>query len=384
MLAIFFLIAGLYMILKKEVRISSKKSIKGPVAQKIGLIFLVPALLSYILKLVPPGPFSVILAYVSLAGYAIATISIFYFIFFYKPTSKDSAKNVIPIAIPNHQTMKVDQLSPTPTIQEYKLDDKKRVLFVIIAVVAFFIVIGLGFVIKNALNSGGYVKNTQENNASYSKEEYIKQIVEDAKKLTTLPSQIDSGTTMVDIIAEPSAIRYQYVLHDLDTSALSNEILKSTIISDLCKNKGATNILDQGVNMEYSYTVKNSQKTFFISFSKEDCLISQLPTVQEQNKQLAPPIQKTEQIQQTFPGQKQAVDPIIKIQLCHSEALQFSKDSREEVMAELGKNTDYYSICNSASNISSCTMKLIEQNIATANSLENDYYNSKYQECLSN
>ncbi len=87
MLAIFFLIAGLYMIFKKEVRISSKRSIKGRVAQNIGLIFLAPAILSYVLKLIPDSPLGVILSYVSLVGYGIAIISIFYFIFFYKSTN---------------------------------------------------------------------------------------------------------------------------------------------------------------------------------------------------------------------------------------------------------------------------------------------------------
>ena len=90
MLDIFFLIAGLYMIFEKKVRISSKKSIEGTIAQKIGLIFLIPALLSYAVKIIPRNPLSTIFAYASLAGYAVAIISIFYFIFFYKITNKDT------------------------------------------------------------------------------------------------------------------------------------------------------------------------------------------------------------------------------------------------------------------------------------------------------
>lgn len=92
MLAIFFTIAGLYMIFKKEVKISSKKSIKGKVAQKIGLIFIIPAILSYILKLIPENPINVFLIYVIFTGYAVAIISIFYFIFFYKIKSEDKIK----------------------------------------------------------------------------------------------------------------------------------------------------------------------------------------------------------------------------------------------------------------------------------------------------
>lgn len=84
MLATFFLIAGLYMVFKKEIRISSKRIIKGKLAQKIGIIFITPALLSYAIKLIPESPFSVILAYISLVSFALAFISIIYFIFFYK------------------------------------------------------------------------------------------------------------------------------------------------------------------------------------------------------------------------------------------------------------------------------------------------------------
>lgn len=92
MLAIFFTIAGLYMIFKKEVKISSKKSIKGKVAQKIGLIFIIPAILSYILKLIPENPINIFLIYIIITGYAVAIISIFYFIFFYKIKSEDKIK----------------------------------------------------------------------------------------------------------------------------------------------------------------------------------------------------------------------------------------------------------------------------------------------------
>ena len=92
MLNIFFLIAGLYMIFKKEVKVSSKRLIKGKTAQKIGLIFLIPVILSYISKLISSGSHSVILAYISLVGYGIAILFIFYFVFFYKQTNNDKEK----------------------------------------------------------------------------------------------------------------------------------------------------------------------------------------------------------------------------------------------------------------------------------------------------
>lgn len=56
MLSTIFLVAGLYIIFKKEIVISSKKSIKGTKAQIIGLLLIAPALLGYVLQIIPEKP----------------------------------------------------------------------------------------------------------------------------------------------------------------------------------------------------------------------------------------------------------------------------------------------------------------------------------------
>ena len=84
------------------------------------------------------------------------------------------------------------------------------------------------------------------------------------------------------------------------------------------------------------------------------------------------------------PTQQQTVDSGIKIRLCMSEAEQFASDRREEAYAELNKKTDYASACSGEASFGACTMKLIELNMAKANSLKSDYYISKYHECMSN
>ncbi len=103
------------------------------------------------------------------------------------------------------------------------------------------------------------------------KEELVKQIVESAKSQTNLPAELDSTTTMTDIIAVPGAIRYQYVLHDADTSSFSNATFRNLIISKLCKDESSKNILNEGINIEFSYAVKDSQQTYFTSFTKANC-----------------------------------------------------------------------------------------------------------------
>lgn len=84
MLSAIFLIAGLYMVFKKEIKISSKRVIKGKIPQRIGLVFVISGLLPSVIKLIPESPISVMLEYVSIASFVIAFLSIFYFIFFYK------------------------------------------------------------------------------------------------------------------------------------------------------------------------------------------------------------------------------------------------------------------------------------------------------------
>ncbi|MFA5069738.1 MAG: zinc-ribbon domain-containing protein [Patescibacteria group bacterium] len=106
-----------------------------------------------------------------------------------------------------------------------------------------------------------------------SKQDIIKESVQEIKAQSTLPQQVDAVTTWTDILAEPNAIRYVYTLHDIDTSQLTNESLKNIIAPNACQTpETRNNLLDQDINMEYSYQVQNSTQTFFFAISKSDCL----------------------------------------------------------------------------------------------------------------
>ena len=82
---------------------------------------------------------------------------------------------------------------------------------------------------------------------------------------------MDEVTTRVDITAEPTAIRYHYVLSGVDTSELSNAYLKNYLGSSICENADTKNLLNQNINMEYSYVVDSGER-YFVSFTKADCL----------------------------------------------------------------------------------------------------------------
>lgn len=139
-------------------------------------------------------------------------------------------------------------------------------------------VTGQHYFVNKFLNKGDQnpqtetIQTTQpSNNSGTSKTELINQTVQAVKAQISLPYQIDQVTTLVDVTAEPGAIRYHYVLSGVDTSEITNDLLKNIVGSGICQNKNAKNLLNRDINMEYSYSVKNSAKKYFVSFTKTDC-----------------------------------------------------------------------------------------------------------------
>lgn len=101
----------------------------------------------------------------------------------------------------------------------------------------------------------------------------VQAIVDYVKLQTTFPKEFDKNTTWLDVLAEPNlVIKYEYSIHDLDTTGFSNSLLKNFILKDACTNPDvADELLNKGVVLRYSYTVNDSTKTFDFSISKNDC-----------------------------------------------------------------------------------------------------------------
>jgi len=108
---------------------------------------------------------------------------------------------------------------------------------------------------------------------SKTNEELILQTVKDFKEEVELPSQIDELTILTDVTAQENAIRYQYtVSSQTDTSVLSNDIIKDSLVENICKNNDFVDLLKKGIDLEYSYKVENSEQTYFVTFKYADCL----------------------------------------------------------------------------------------------------------------
>jgi len=149
-------------------------------------------------------------------------------------------------------------ITETKVVSGQKIE-KKSPLASVVSVIVVILAIGVG----RYLTQGAF---------STSPRELAIQGVSEAKASMTLPSKIDEGTTLVDMTAEASSIRYHYILSGIDTSSISNTSLKDYLAPTVCKNKDTRNLLDRGVGMEYSYVVESSSESFFVSITKADCI----------------------------------------------------------------------------------------------------------------
>lgn len=158
--------------------------------------------------------------------------------------------------------IKCRKIKKTQIVTEKIETPKERVILVVVIVTVVIIV-------------GGSIFATQNNNSSNSKEILIKQIVDEIKNGRTFPEKISDDNTLSDITAESNAIRYHFIVSGVDLSILNDDDLndvKKRTVSGIC-DSGLTDILNEDINIEYSYFDNTSQKTYLISATKNDCLI---------------------------------------------------------------------------------------------------------------
>ncbi len=147
--------------------------------------------------------------------------------------------------------------------------ETKTLLAQVVSVIIFV----LAMVIARYLTQGAFSPsvNSGVQNSEYSKSEFITEAVKQVKAGTALPNRLDDVTTLVDVTAEPNAIRYHYILSGADTTNLSNSYLKTYLGSGICGNKDTKSFLDQGISLEYSYVVQETSESYFVTFTEQDC-----------------------------------------------------------------------------------------------------------------
>lgn len=170
------------------------------------------------------------------------------------------------------QQQPVQQLGQQPGQQPYaqpaagapyapppKQSRGKRVLISLLGVVVAVVV---AFLVRQALTAA----------FSDSTEEKVSKAVVQIREQSDLPKQVDSVTTWTGVEAEGNAIHYDYtVSSSVDPASITESAVRDSVGPTLCSNSDTKELLDQDVDMRYTYAFDGSSKTLDTTFTKSDC-----------------------------------------------------------------------------------------------------------------
>lgn len=146
--------------------------------------------------------------------------------------------------------------APPPTSSSSR---GKRVLISVLGVVVAVVV---AFLVRQGLNAA----------FSDSTEEKVSKAVEQIREQSDLPKQVDSVTTWTGIEAEGAAIHYDYtVSSNVDPASITEAAIRDAVGPNLCSNSETKKLLDEDVDMRYTYKFEGSSKTVDTTFTKADC-----------------------------------------------------------------------------------------------------------------
>lgn len=135
----------------------------------------------------------------------------------------------------------------------------KRVLISVLGVVVAVVV---AFLVRQGLNAA----------FSDSTEEKVSKAVEQIREQSNLPKQVDSVTTWTGIEAEGASIHYDYTVSaNVDPASITEGAIRDAVGPNLCSNSETKKLLDEDVDMRYTYAFEGSSKTVDTTFTKTDC-----------------------------------------------------------------------------------------------------------------
>ncbi len=105
------------------------------------------------------------------------------------------------------------------------------------------------------------------------KAEFIEKVVEEAKSGMDLPYKMYDSVTLLDITPNNDSISYYYEFDGTvtDTSSLSNELLRENLLESVCDVSEVSYLLNQDIDIEYNYSINNSDNKFYVFITKSDC-----------------------------------------------------------------------------------------------------------------
>ncbi|WNY33179.1 hypothetical protein Q9Q99_13460 [Curtobacterium flaccumfaciens] len=133
---------------------------------------------------------------------------------------------------------------------------------VLISVLGVVVAVVVAFLVRQGLNAA----------FSDSTEEKVSKAVEQIREQSDLPKQVDSVTTWTGIEAEGAAIHYDYTVSaNVDPASITEGAIRDAVGPNLCSNSETKKLLDEDVDMRYTYKFEGSSKTVDTTFTKADC-----------------------------------------------------------------------------------------------------------------
>ncbi len=99
----------------------------------------------------------------------------------------------------------------------------------------------------------------------------IQKVVDSLKSSYDFPLQFNEQVVWTDVTAEGNAMRYHYEISNLGDIEISEELTKEHMIDVICGDSSTKNLLDNGIDLEYLYTIKETREEILLSFTSEDC-----------------------------------------------------------------------------------------------------------------
>ncbi|PZE97825.1 hypothetical protein DEJ01_16750 [Curtobacterium sp. MCLR17_040] len=173
-----------------------------------------------------------------------------------QPAGQPYAQQQQPAGQPYQAPAGAAPYAPPPTSSSSR---GKRVLISVLGVVVAVVV---AFLVRQGLNAA----------FSDSTEEKVSKAVEQIREQSDLPKQVDSVTTWTGIEAEGAAIHYDYtVSSNVDPASITEGAIRDAVGPNLCSNSETKKLLDEDVDMRYTYKFEGSSKTVDTTFTKADC-----------------------------------------------------------------------------------------------------------------
>ncbi|EKE06623.1 MAG: hypothetical protein ACD_18C00314G0026 [uncultured bacterium] len=199
----------------------------------------------------------------------------------------------------------------------------------------FLFIIGIYFFYWYLANKPKDEGNVQ-NISSKENKEYIAGLVDKLKIDFELPARLDEFTTTIDITAEDNSIKYHYIISEGVFNDDDKDVITNNLVYDTCYDSFSKEILNQNIDLIYSYIEQNTGKNFVFNVKADDCLSIYTYVSQDILDKYTKEINSNLEIYNDY---------------CKKEPLVLIYDLFEEVSdSEKQKNLDYRNNLNKLSN----------------------------------